>query len=298
MRDAGVQVQAFQPVDSVDAVWSGKINQRDHRKLLIVDGRIAFVGGINISGTYNMGSSLKPGKEQSLADGWRDTQVRISGPVVQQFQALFFASWAQAAGARTPARADYFPRVDEGGPSVVAALASEHADATEAAIHSVYLAAAEAAKRRLWITQAYFAPDRSLREALMAAARRGVDVRVLLPGFSDSKTVLSASRAIYGELLDGKVRIFEFDAAFVHAKTMVVDDSVSLVGSANMDYRSAVDNNEVTAVIIDARFAAQLGAAFLRDLSSASEVSIEQWRQRSVKERVMERAAALFWRWL
>ncbi len=298
MRDAGVQVQAFQPVDSVDVVLTGKINQRDHRKLLIVDGRIAFVGGINISGTYNMGSSLKPGKEQGLADGWRDTQVRIEGPVVQQFQALFFATWAQAAGQPAPALDNYFPRTQDNGPSIIAALASERADASEAAIHSVYLAAASAAKRRLWITQAYFAPDLSLREALIAAARRGVDVRVLVPGFSDSETVLNASRSIYDELLEGKVRIFEFDTAFVHAKTMVVDDSVSMVGSANMDYRSAVDNNEVTAVIVDAEFAAQLATVFVRDMASVSEVTLAQWRQRPVKQRVMERAATLLWRWL
>ncbi|CAN0181787.1 unnamed protein product, partial [Phaeothamnion confervicola] len=298
MRDAGVEVQAFQPLDSVDVVLSGKINQRDHRKILIVDGRIAFVGGINISGTYNMGSSLKPGKEQGLSDGWRDTQVRISGPVVQQFQALFFATWTQAAGRQPQALDAYFPSVEENGPAIIAALASEPAHASEAAIHGVHLAAASAAKRRLWITQAYFAPDLALREALTAAARRGVDVRVLLPGFSDSETVLSASRAVYGELLEGQVRIYEFDQAFVHAKTMVVDDSVSLVGSANMDYRSALDNNEVTAVIINTEFVAKLASVFLRDLAGASEISIEQWRQRPTRQRVLERAATLLWRWL
>ena len=298
MRDAGVEVQAFQPLDSVDVVLSGRINQRDHRKILIVDGRVAFVGGINISGTYNMGSSLKPGKEQGLADGWRDTQVRISGPVVQQFQALFFATWAQAAGQQTPAMDDYFPPIESNGRSIIAALASEPGAASEAAIHGVHLAAINAAKRRLWITQAYFAPDLALREALIAAARRGVDVRVLLPGFSDSETVLSASRAVYGDLLEGQVRIYEFDEAFVHAKTMVVDDSVSLVGSANMDYRSALDNNEVTALIVDADFVTDLATVFLRDLAGASEITLAQWQQRPAKQRVMERAATLLWRWL
>jgi len=298
MRDAGVQVQAYQPLSSVDAVLNGTVNQRDHRKLLIVDGRIAFVGGINISGAYNVGSSLRPGKEQGLTDGWRDTQVRISGPVVQQFQALFFATWARAGGAPPVADGEYFPPLKEHGPSLVAAVASERTDPTEAAIHRVHLAVAEAARRRLWITQAYFTPDVSLREALIAAAQRGVDVRVLVPGFSDSDTVLNASRAIYDELLNGKVRIFEFDAAFIHAKTVLVDDSVSLVGSANMDYRSAVDNNEVTAVIIDGAFALRLAAVFLSDLVNGREVTLQQWQQRPLQQRMKERAATVLWPWL
>lgn len=298
MREAGVEVQSFQPMDSIDAVVSGRVNQRDHRKLLIVDGQIAFVGGINISGTYNSASSAKPGREPRLDDGWRDTQVRITGPVVQQFQALFFATWARAAGTPAPVRDDYFPAQGAAGSSIIAALASEHGTPNEAAIHGVHVAVAQAARRCLWITQAYFTPDSSLREALIGAARRGVDVRVLVPGFSDSEAVLNASRAIYGQLLEGHVRIFEYDAAFVHAKTLVVDGSVSLVGSANMDYRSAVDNNEVTALIIDAGFGQALGAAFARDLVRAREVRLAQWRERPLQQRVMERAATWLWRWL
>lgn len=298
MRAAGIQVLAYRPLDSIDDVLSGRINQRDHRKILIVDGRIAFVGGINISGTYNLGSDIRPGATHGLERGWRDTHVRITGPVVQQFQALFFATWAHSSGDLVTPDAAYFPPALESGSALVAALASQYGGKYEAAIHAVTLAAIGAATRRVWLTQAYFTPDKSLRQALGAAARRGVDVRVLLPGFSDSRTVLQASRAIYAELLADGVRIFEYDAALMHAKTAVFDDGISSVGSANMDFRSLLDNNEVTAVIVDADFAAALAAAFERDLNNATAIDPVAWQKRPLPDRIAEEAARLIWRWL
>ena len=132
----------------------------------------------------------------------------------------------------------------------------------------------------------------------MAAAQRGVDVRILLPGFSDSKLVLNASRAIYGPLLRGGVHIFEFDAAFVHAKTAVVDAGVALVGSANMDYRSLVDNNEITALIVDAATNGNLAARFQEDQARATAVTFARWNRRSWLQRAREGTAILLWRWL
>ncbi|MBI5619170.1 MAG: cardiolipin synthase [Gammaproteobacteria bacterium] len=300
LRAAGVEVRVFQPLDSLDKVLDGSINHRDHRKLLVVDGRIAFVGGINISGTYNMGSGMHADDERqkSLEDGWRDTQVRITGPAVTEFQALFFHSWARTGGSATPGAGAGFVPPKPQGAALVGAIASEPGGPTEAAIQSALLAAVNGVRRRLWITQAYFAPDSSLREALVAAARRGVDVRILLPGFSDSRAVLSASRSMYGELLRAGVRIYEFDAAFVHAKTAVLDGSVALVGSANMDFRSLLDNNEVTAVIVDSDFTADLAETFLRDIDAATEITLERWTNRSLPQRMQEGAATLFWRWL
>lgn len=251
MRAAGVEVLAFRPLASVGGLLSGKMNNRDHRKLLIVDGRIAFAGGINISGTYNHGSSLRPGRDKGLDDGWRDAEVRVEGPAVQHFQALFFAAWANAGGKLDTVSPGYFPPLAPAGSQLMAVVASEYGDDSEAAIYLTYLAAMRNAKRRLWITQAYFAPDKAIREALVAAVERGVDTRILVPGFSDSGFTFHASRTIYDELLQGGVRIFELQDAFVHAKTAVVDSVVSFVGSANMDIRSFVHNNEVTAVIVD-----------------------------------------------
>lgn len=304
MREAGIDVLAFRPLDSVDHIASGKINNRDHRKLLVVDGRVAFVGGINISGTYEHGSSAGSGRRESatpaaaLEDGWRDSQVRIAGPAVAQFQALFFSTWTRSGGAAVAPSGRYFPTLAPQGTALVAAVASEAGASTADAMHAVHLSAIRHATRRLWITQAYFTPDRSLREALIAAARRGVDVRILLPGISDSSLSLHASRSIYGRLLVAGVRIFEHEAAFVHAKTALIDDAVAFVGSANLDLRSLIHNNEVIAVVIDAGFAATMAATFERDLVASHEITRESWRQRPWRERLLERGARLFWYWI
>ena len=298
LRAAGADVREFRPLTSVGALTSGEINNRDHRKLLIVDGRVAFVGGINVSGTYNSGSGLRRRTATALDDGWRDSQARIEGPAAAQFQALFFASLARTDGTPVTASPVYFPRNPEVGSALVAAVASANGDDTAGAIHAVYLNAITHARTRLWFTQAYFAPDRSLREALVAAAARGVDTRILLPGFSDSPLTLQASRAVYDELLAGGVRLFEHDAAFVHAKTALIDDHVAVVGSANLDFRSLVHNNEVAAIIVDADFARGMAATFEEDLRASSEVTPADRAARRWSQRLWEKVASLFWYWI
>lgn len=298
MRAAGVMVVPFRPPESLPDVLDGKINNRDHRKLLIVDGRTAFVGGINVSGTYSHGSSLKPGKEKGLSDGWRDSQVKLNGPVVAQLQALFFSTWVRSGGQADASSTTYFPVPVTAGGSMVAALGSESGDQSEAAIYAGYLAAIRAARHQLWITQAYFVPDQAIRDELKAAARRGVDTRVLVPGFSDSFLALNAARAVYGELLASGVKIYEYDIAFVHAKTLVVDGVVSFVGSANMDMRSLVHNNEVTAVIVDPSVAADMSSLYLKDLTGATMITLQAWKARSFPQRVREGFANLFWYWI
>lgn len=304
MREAGIDVLAFRPLDSVEALASGEVNNRDHRKLLVVDGRVAFVGGINISGTYEHGSSAGSGQPAprtptaALEDGWRDSQVRIEGPAVAQFQALFFSTWTRSGGTPVAPSGRYFPTLAPTGSALVAAVASEAGASTADAMHAVHLSAIQHATRRLWITQAYFTPDRSLREALIAAARRGVDTRILLPGISDSSLSLHASRSIYGKLLAAGVRIYEHEAAFVHAKTALIDDAVAFVGSANLDLRSLVHNSEIIAVVVDANFAASMAASFERDLTATREITRAAWRQRPWRDRLYERGARLFWYWI
>ena len=298
MRAAGVMVVSFRPPESLPDVLDGSINNRDHRKLLIVDGRTAFVGGINVSGTYSHGSSMKPGKEKGLGDGWRDTQVRLTGPVVAQLQALFFSTWVRSGGKADASSTTYFPRPVTAGGSLVAALGSESGDKSEAAIYAGYLAAIRAARHRLWITQAYFVPDPAIRDELKSAARRGVDTRVLLPGFSDSTLTLNAARALYGELLASGVKIYEYNVAFIHAKTLVVDGVVSFVGSANMDMRSLVHNNEITAVIVDPAVARPMSAIYLKDLAGATQITLDAWKKRSLPQRVREGVSSLFWYWI
>ena len=304
MRNAGIEVCEFRPLDSVAALTNGSVNNRDHRKLMIVDGRIAFVGGINISGTYEHGSLPGSGSGPSgpppdaLEDRWRDSQARIEGPAVAQFQALFFATWAQAGGAHVAPSPRYFPTLVPAGTALVAAVASDADGKTAGTMHEIYLQAIEHATRHLWITQAYFIPDRSLRDALTAAARRGVDTRILLPGVSDSALTLHASRSIYGRLLAAGVRIYEHEEAFVHAKTALIDDVVAFVGSSNLDLRSLVHNNEVVAVVIDRGFGATMATTFRRDLESAREITRDAWRHRPWRDRLEERWARLFWYWL
>lgn len=304
MRDAGVEVREFRPLDSVRTLTSGRINNRDHRKLLIVDGRIAFVGGINISGTYEhkpmsgSGSSGSGSRGNPLDDGWRDSQARIEGPAVAQFQALFFATWTRAGGDVVTPSPRYFPRLAPAGKALVAAVASDANGRTAGAMHALHLEAIRHAAHRLWITQAYFTPDRSLREALIDAARRGVDTRILLPGVSDSALTLHASRSIYGRLLAAGVRIYEHDAVFVHAKTVVIDEAVAFVGSANLDLRSLVHNNEVVAVVIDADFARLMAQTYQTDLETARAITREAWQRRPWSDRLRERGARLFWYWI
>lgn len=304
MRDSGIEVREFRPPDSVDALTSGKVNNRDHRKLLIVDGRLAFVGGINISGTYEHGPSSGSGRRRDgvrvdpIDDGWRDSQARIAGPAVQQFQALFFATWARAGGEPAEASTRYFPSLSPIGNALVAAVASEPGGASAGALHALYLQTIRHATRKLWVTQAYFTPDASLRDALIAAAERGVDTRILLPGFSDLAIALHASRSIYGRLLKAGVRIYEHEAAFVHAKTALIDDAVVLVGSANLDLRSLLHNNEIVAVVIDADFAASTAATFTTDLAGTREVTLATWRQRPWLDRLKEQGSRLFWYWI
>lgn len=304
MRRAGIEVREFRPLDSVAALTSGRFNNRDHRKLLIVDGRVAFVGGINISGTYEHAPSSGSGRRADgervdpLDDGWRDSQARIEGPAVPQFQAIFFATWARAGGGQLIRAERYFPQLAQRGTALVAAVASEAGGRTAGAMYALYLNAIKHARHKLWVTQAYFTPDKSLREALIAAAKRGVDTRILVPGFSDSNLTLHASRSIYGRLLKASVRIYEHEEAFVHAKTAVIDDVAVVVGSANLDLRSLLHNNEVIAVVIDAAFANGTARSFLEDLEAAKEISLAAWRSRPWLDRIKEHGARLFWYWI
>lgn len=297
LRAAGGQVVEYRPLEAVGHWLTGRVNNRDHRKLLIVDGRVAFVGGINISGTYASSSRARAG-ERDLDDGWRDAQVRIEGPVVRQFQALFLSALARAGGAALAPSQAYFPHLESVGSALVAAVASEYGHASQGAVHSAYVGAIAHAARRVWITQAYFAPDRTLQEALLAAAHKNVDVRILLPGFSTSFLTLHASRALYAELLAGGVRVYEYEQAFIHSKTAVMDDSVALVGSANLDFRSLLHNAEVLAVVIDVRVADEMAAWFKRDIEDATEIRPAPWRRRSLLQRLKEKAASLMWYWI
>jgi cardiolipin synthase len=286
LTDAGVLVREFNPPDPVQDQNPFDIDTRDHRKLLIVDGGVAFTGGINIDRNYVRASDVVGGP--SASSGWRDTHIRIRGPAVAAFQDLFVGLWEQLDEPLvTPPYAPPPRRLDRGD-TLVRVLASVGGDDKVSQIWIAYEAAAKVAAKRVWITQSYFAPDDELLSAIMAAAARGVDVRILVAGFSDSDLLLNASRAYYADLLEAGVKVFESQENILHAKTMVVDGYWSTVGSSNLDYLSFMHNHEANAIVLGARFAAQLEDVFLADLKNAKPIEAERWRKRSLWQRAKE----------
>ena len=295
MRKAGIEVREFRSLNPLRTPLVWRQNSRDHRKLLIVDGRIAFTGGINISSTYADSSNLRPGPELGVDEAWRDTHLMIEGPVTAQFQTLFLASWTAAGGTVDAASTEYFPQVAPAGRELVAAVVTGD---NKSAIYSTYLSAIERATQRIWLTNAYFAPNRKLRKAMIAAVKRGVDVRLIVPGFTDSSLILYASRASFDELLAGGVHVFEQRQALLHAKTAVIDSALSTVGSSNLDMRSFLHNNEVNAVVVGTDFGQRLEQVFRRDQANSTELHLESWRRRSTLEKLKEFGSSWFSYWL
>lgn len=289
LQRAGVAVRPYNPPDPIQDQNPFDIDTRDHRKLLIVDGRVAFTGGINIDRNYVQSSDAVGGT--SASSGWRDTHIRIAGPAVAGLQSLFVQLWNSL---DTPlAEAPYAPRDLDEGNTLVRVLSGVGGNAAASQVWVAYQAAAKVARERIWITQSYFAPDEELMNAIREAAARGVDVRILVAGFSDSQVLLNASRAYYADLLKAGVRVFESQEQILHAKTMVVDGYWSTVGSSNLDYLSFLHNHEANAVILGSTFAAQLEDVFLTDLGHAKEIEAEEWRRRSLWQRAQELGAYL-----
>lgn len=304
LRECGLGVIECNPVNPLDS-WRRhwRPYHRNHRKLLVIDGHTAFVGGINFSDVYASSSatraSIAPPSARASSGaqeaGWRDTHVQVEGPVVMQLEQLFRDDWRRQGGDPLP-RAEPLA-LEQRGSSLVRAVASE-AGKSGSPIHRAVIDAIAHAQRNVWITNAYFVPDLRLRRALVQAARRGVDVRLLLPGHSDSATVMYAGRARYGRLLRAGVRIYEGREPVIHAKTATVDGVWSTVGSANLDPRSILHNDEANVVVLDPTFAAELEAMFTDDLAVADEVTAAEWRRRPWYRRLLETAARLVERWL
>jgi cardiolipin synthase len=289
LREGGVQVCEYNPLRSWKRIFSRAVHLRDHRKLLVVDGRVAFVGGVNISGVYSSGSVPDHG---SGATPWRDTHVRIDGPLAGQMQQLFVAHWNQHARAPIqPAR--YFPPLPSVG-RLRGAVASCEAGRRRNPFYRALLKAIDAAEHRVLVTTAYFVPTRRLLRSLAAAARRGVDVRLLLPSRSDAWAPLHAGRSHYGRLLQSGVRIYERQGALLHAKTTVIDGVWATVGSANLDWRSVVHNAEANAIVLDASFGAQMEAVFRQDLVASRQVTLAAWHRRGWLQRAREALARRF----
>lgn len=301
MIDAGINVLEFNPLNPTLARKDWAVNQRDHRKLLVVDGKTAFVGGINISSVYSSGSFGRHKKKIQTDDNgdkipWRDTQVRIDGPAALEFQKLFMETWNKQHGPDLGEHA-YFPKVAAAGGEIVRAIGSSPDD-PYSVIYATFISAINHAESSIYLTNAYFVPDPQLREALKNAVKRGVDVRLVLPSRSDSSLVLYASRSFYEELLGAGIRIYERQDALLHSKTAIIDGVWTTIGSTNLDWRSFVYNQEINAVILSPQFGAQAKGMFDRDLGASKEITLKEWEQRPVSERMKEFGASVWARLL
>jgi cardiolipin synthase len=295
LRAAGIELLAFNPVNPFKLRGPWQPNNRDHRKILVVDGRIAFTGGVNISGAYSNSSLFHSRARKGAEVGWRDTHLKIEGPAVAVLQSVFLRNWNahQTVPVNDPAL--YPPPAGQGG-TAVQVVASEPDGLQE--VRDVYLEAIAAARQRIYLTAAYFVPDPPMLDALLDAARRGVDVRMVLPGVPEGGLVFYAGHAFFEPMLEGGIRIYQMRQAVLHAKTAVIDSRWSTVGSTNMDTRSFLHNSEINVIVIDQAFGAAMEAAFTEDLSDSDEVLLHAWRQRPFTERLKEWAASPFAYWL
>ena len=298
--EAGGNVLEFNPINPLHARKGWEFNRRDHRKLLIIDGQTAFVGGVNISSVYSSGSFGRRSSERSKSGKdeipWRDTHLHMTGPVVSEFQKLFIATWNEQQG-EPLAFKNYFPEQVNQGNDVVRAIGSSPEE-PYSQMYVTLLSAINSAETQIFLTNAYFVPDPQLLAALKDAVARGVDVRLLLPEKTDSVMVFYASRSYYDELLSAKVKIYQKQDALLHAKTAVIDGVWSTIGSTNLDWRSFTNNQEINAVVLGQGFGEQMQALFEKDLESSKQITLEEWRNRSIGVRVKERAARFWARFL
>lgn len=295
MIDSGINVLEFNPINPLMLRKKWEVG-RDHRKLLVVDGQIAFVGGVNISSVYSSGSFTRSKPRTKDTPPWRDTHLRIEGPVVSDFQKLFLATWDKQQGEPLVSKS-FFPQIGSRGNEVVRAIGSSP-DESYSAIYATLLSAINSAETYAYITTAYFVPDPQLLTVLKAAAQRNVDVRLMLPDKTDSNLVYYASRSYYDELLSAGVKIYEREDALLHAKTALIDGVWSTIGSTNLDWLSFQHNQEINAVVLGQDFGEQMKALFEKDIESSRLVMLEKWRQRSIGVRLKELGARLWARWI
>ncbi len=281
LHKAGVRVAEFLPMRSV---LLQPVNLRNHRKIVVVDGRTAFTGGFNVGDEYR-------GEMRGLG-GWRDVHLRIEGPAAAELQRVFFQDWAFAT--REPIDPDqYFPPAATSGGNATIAIVPSGPDTRNEATHRLFFGAIVGAEREILVTTPYFVPTESLLVAMELAAMRGVALQLLLPGRSNHRVTFHAGRSFYGQLLEAGVDVREYVPGIVHAKTLVVDGRVALVGSANMDMRSFRLNFEVHTLVHDESTAARLHEVFLSYRAESRRVEPEPWGARAWTLRMKEGAARL-----
>ena len=291
LERAGGQVAVFNEL-RITRFRPQLLNFRTHRKQVVCDGRVGLTGGMNVSDRHS--------RRHSGADAWRDTHLRIEGEPVRKLQRIFFEDWMFARPRFRAAAVDnerYFPALHSGAGAWTQVISSGP-DEDNDAIHRFYFGAINAGTRRIWMTTPYFIPDEAILTALLTAALRGVDVRLLVPKKGDSRLVTAASRSYFDDLVNGGVRVYEYGPPMLHAKTLLVDDDIAVAGTANVDNRSFRLNFELIAVAYDTALAGTLAAHFVRDLGRASpyrKPSPRRMRRlRTLADRFVDSLARLF----
>jgi len=276
MREAGVEVRMFHPLRWYNL---GRMNNRTHRKLLIVDGRIGFTGGVGIAPQWC-------GDAQDT-DHWRDSHYRVEGPVVAQMQSVMLSNWSRTTG-RVLHGLDYFPGLEPAGDVPAQMFASSPSNGSECMLMMTLLAIT-AAVRSIDIQSAYFVPDDVATRSLVAAVKRGVRVRVITPGkHTDQSTVRRASRGLWGPLLEAGVELHEYQPTMFHCKMMIVDQHMTSVGSTNFDPRSFHLNDEANLNVYDPAFARRMTEVFEADLRKCKRITLEQWQRRPLGEKITD----------
>ena len=281
MREAGCHVEFFRRVEAPSIIFPWKLlryNYRSHRRVLVIDGKIGFTGGYGISDSWR-----GDGRTQ---DHWRDTNARIEGPAVKFLQAAFAESWLETTAIAIGGEG-YFPRLEPVG-KVPAQVVSSSPAGGSFQNYLLFLLSINSARKSILITNPYFIPDDVMSEALVKAAGRGVSVVVLVPGKIDSQLTYVTSRGHYGRLLRGGAEIFEYQAALMHAKTMVIDGIWATIGSSNLDNRSFALNQEINLTLYDVALARRLEEIFREDLKYSKKITYEEWSSRSIFERLFE----------
>ncbi len=291
LRDGGIRVVEFNPKNPLKTHGKWRLIKADHSKILIVDGKVAITGGVNISQVYSSGPS-GAGAEKGAQMPWRDTDVQIEGPAVAEFQKLFFDTWKSQKGATLSDR-NYFPDTKEQGNTLVRVLGSTSGEANRLTF-IMYVAAITFSENSLHMTNAYFVPDSQIIKALTDAAKRGVDVKVILPGTTDRPLALHAGQYHFSELLKSGVKLYKRRNVLLHAKTLVIDGVWSTVGSTNMEWWSFSSNDEVNAVILSREFATEMEKMFAGDLAESDQIRWEEWKKRPLLLKIREWISHLF----
>ncbi|WP_242847909.1 cardiolipin synthase [Inediibacterium massiliense] len=283
MKEAGVEIYGFSPV--VFPILSRKLNYRNHRKIIVVDGKIGFVGGLNIGDEYL-------GKDPYLGF-WRDSHAKVEGEAVYALQNIFFRDWMFVSKEEILLSSRYYPKLSYYGEQLVQIIASGP-DTDWQSIMQAYFLIIASSENRIWMNTPYLVPGESIMMALKTAALSGVDVRIILPGKADHKTVFWASLSHVEELLEAGVKVYQYKKGFIHGKIMLVDGEAASIGTANLDLRSFEINFEVNAFIYDQEIIAQMEEHFLIDIKDSEEIILEEYKRRSIFNKIKESTARLF----